>query len=55
MPKANREKICYLCEEVGSERLSFMVCAQCARHFCSHHGDPQIDECINCLEDGEET
>ena len=55
MPKAKREKNCYLCEEADSIRTSFMVCAQCSRHYCSRHGDPQLEECTICLESGEET
>ncbi len=55
MPKAKREKNCYLCEQAGLKCLSFMVCAQCSRPFCHRHGDPQMDECANCLEGGEYT
>ncbi|MCH8040168.1 MAG: hypothetical protein IH977_07465 [Nitrospinae bacterium] len=55
MPKAKREKNCYRCEEAGGIRMSFMVCAQCSRHYCSRHGDPQLEECTTCLESGEET
>lgn len=55
MPNAKREKHCYLCEEADSEHLSFLVCAQCSRHFCRCHGDPQLDECINCIEGDEKT
>lgn len=55
MPNAKREKPCYLCKEAGSESLSYLVCIQCSRHFCRVHGDPQMDECIKCLEGNEET
>ena len=55
MPKAKREKNCHVCEEAGGIRLSFMVCAQCSRHFCSDHGDSQLEECSDCLDSGEET
>ena len=54
MPKVKREKICYLCEKGEGEHLSFMVCTQCLRHYCSRHGDLQVDLCTNCLERGEE-
>jgi len=55
MPKAKREKNCYVCEEDGGIRMSFMVCAQCSRHYCSNHGEPKLDECTNCLDGAEET
>ena len=55
MPKAKRQQNCYICEEAGDIRMSFMVCAKCDRHFCSHHGDHKLDECTTCLEGGEET
>ncbi len=55
MPKAKREKNCYVCEEAGGIRMSFMVCAQCSRHFCSQHGEPNLDKCTACLDGGEET
>jgi hypothetical protein len=55
MPKAKREKNCSQCGEAGVVRMSFMVCARCACHFCSRHGDPKLEECNACLEDGEET
>lgn len=55
MPNAKREKNCYLCEEAGSENLSVLVCEECSRHFCRLHGDPQMDECIRCLEGNEKT
>jgi len=54
MPKAKREQNCYVCEKGGWIRMSFMTCAQCARHFCSRHGDYKMDACTACLEDGEE-
>jgi hypothetical protein len=54
MPKAKKEKNCYVCEEAGWVRMSFMTCSKCSRHFCSRHGDLQMDECTECLEDGEE-
>jgi hypothetical protein len=54
MPKAKREKNCYVCEKADLIRMSFMVCAQCSRHFCSRHGDLKMDECTNCLDGGEE-
>jgi hypothetical protein len=55
MPKAKREKNCYVCEEEGWVRMSFMTCCTCSRHYCSKHGDPKMDECTACLESGEET
>lgn len=55
MSKAKREKNCYVCEQAHMIRMSFMVCTQCSRHYCSRHGDPQLNECTNCLERGEET
>lgn len=55
MVKAKQEKTCYLCEQAGRECLNVMVCAQCSRPFCRRHGDPQMDECINCIEGGEKT
>ena len=55
MPKAKREKNCYTCEDLGMVRMSFMVCSQCSRHFCSRHGEPKMDECHTCIESGEET
>ena len=54
MPKAKREKNCFVCGEDGWVRMSFMTCGQCSRHYCSKHGDPKMDECTACLEDGEE-
>ena len=54
MPKARREKICYLCEKADLLRTTFMVCSSCHRHFCSRHGDPKLEECITCLDSGEE-
>jgi len=54
MPKAKREKNCYVCEEGGWVRMSFMTCAKCSRYYCSQHGDPKMDECTECLEGGEE-
>ena len=54
MPKAKREKNCYVCEEGGLVRMSFMTCAKCSRHYCSRHGDPKMDECNACLDAGEE-
>lgn len=54
MPKAKREKNCYVCEEDGLVRLTFMTCGKCARHFCSRHGEPKMDECTACLDDAEE-
>ncbi|MDR4493105.1 MAG: hypothetical protein R3B74_01540 [Nitrospirales bacterium] len=54
MPKAKREQNCYLCEKADWVRMTFMVCAQCSRPFCSRHGDPKLDECTNCLDGGEE-
>jgi len=54
MPKAKKEKNCYVCEEAGWVRMSFMTCSKCSRHFCSRHGDPQMDECTECLEGEEE-
>ena len=55
MPKAKPEKNCYLCEQAGLDRPSVMTCERCSRPFCSRHGDPQMDECTNCLEGGEKT
>jgi len=55
MPKAKREKNCHVCEESNDIRMTFMACAQCSRHFCSLHGDPKLEECVTCLESGEET
>lgn len=55
MPNAKREKNCYLCEEAGTERLSFLVCEECSRYYCPRHGDPQLDACTNCIESGEHT
>lgn len=55
MPKAKREKNCYVCEGQDGIRMSFMTCVQCTRHYCSQHGDPKLDECTPCLERGEET
>ena len=55
MPKAKKEQNCYICEEGDDIRMSFMVCANCHRHFCSRHGDHKLDECTACLEGGEET
>jgi hypothetical protein len=55
MPNAKREKKCYLCEEAGSENLGVLVCEKCSRPFCRLHGDPQMDECIRCLEGNEKT
>ncbi len=55
MPNAKREKNCYLCEKAGLQQLSYLVCAECSRHFCRLHGDPQMDECTNCIEGGEQT
>jgi len=54
MPKAKREKNCYVCEEGGWVHMSFMTCVKCSRPFCSRHGDPKMDECNACLEAGEE-
>ena len=54
MPKAKREQNCYVCEADGWIRMSFMICGQCARHYCSQHGNPNMDECTDCLEEGEE-
>jgi hypothetical protein len=54
MPKAKREKNCYVCEKADLIRMSFMVCSKCARHYCSRHGDPKMEECTPCLESGEE-
>ena len=54
MPKARQEKNCYVCEEAGWVRMSYMTCGKCSRHYCSQHGDPQMDECTECLEGGEE-
>ncbi len=55
MPKAKREKNCYVCEEAGEIRMSFMVCAKCSRHYCNNHGEPKMDECTPCLDGSEET
>ena len=55
MPKAKREKNCHVCEETDEIRMSFMVCGKCSRHFCSRHGDLELDECTACLDGGEET
>lgn len=55
MPKGKREKNCFVCEDDGGIRMSFMLCAQCSRPFCSNHGDSKLDECTPCLEGGEET
>ena len=55
MPKAKREKNCYVCEESDMIRLSFMICARCSKHFCSRHGEQKMDECHPCIDDGEET
>jgi len=55
MAKAKQEKTCYLCQPADEERLNVVVCIQCSRFFCRSHGDPQMDECINCIEDGEKT
>ncbi len=55
MSTAKHEKYCYLCEEAGLKTLSVMVCVQCSRPFCRRHGDPQMDECIRCIEGGEKT
>jgi ribosomal protein S14 len=54
MPKAKREKNCSMCGDDGLVRMSFMVCDQCSRHFCSRHGDSKMDECTPCLDGGEE-
>jgi hypothetical protein len=54
MPKAKREKNCYVCGEAGWVRMSFMTCCKCSRHYCNQHGDPKMDECTECLEGGEE-
>ncbi|GJL50035.1 hypothetical protein [Candidatus Nitrospira salsa] len=54
MPKAKREKNCYVCGDAGFVRMSFMVCALCSRHFCSRHGEPKMDECTLCLDGAEE-
>jgi len=54
MPKAKREKNCYVCEEDGWVCLTFMTCRTCARHFCSRHGELKMDECTACLDDAEE-
>jgi len=54
MPKARKEKNCYLCEKEDRVRMTFMVCSTCSRHFCSRHGDPKLDECTTCLDGGEE-
>ncbi|NKB80293.1 MAG: hypothetical protein GKS05_00315 [Nitrospirales bacterium] len=55
MPKAKREKNCATCEDGGSIRMSFMVCGRCAYHFCSRHGDPNLEECTTCLDGAEDT
>ena len=54
MPKAKREQNCYVCDEAGWVHMSFMICAQCSRHYCNRHGDSKMDACTACLEDGEE-
>ena len=54
MPKAKREKNCYVRGKAGWVRMTFMTCGKCSRHFCSRHGDPKMDECTECLEGGEE-
>jgi hypothetical protein len=54
MPKAKQEKNCYLCGEEGEISMSLLICCKCSRHYCSRHGDPQMDECTQCLEGGEE-
>ena len=55
MPKAKREKNCEVCGDANVVRMSFMVCAQCSKHYCSSHGDPKLEECNACLDGGEET
>ena len=55
MPKGKREKNCFVCGDDGLVRMTFMLCSQCSRPYCSRHGDPKIEECTACLEDGEET
>ncbi len=32
--------------------MSFMTCGQYARHYCSTHESPKMDECTACLEEG---
>jgi hypothetical protein len=55
MVKAKQEKTCYLCKQADRECRDVMVCVQCSRPFCRRHGDPQMDECIKCIEGGEQT
>jgi hypothetical protein len=55
VPKANREKNCYVCESADRIRTSFMMCSHCARHFCSNHGAWGMEQCNPCLEAGEES
>lgn len=55
MPKAKREQNCYVCEEADTMRMTFMVCEECSRPFCSRHGDSKLEACNRCLESGEET
>jgi hypothetical protein len=55
VPKAAREKNCYVCEKADRIRMSFMTCAHCRQHFCSDHGTWGMEQCHGCLEDGEET
>ncbi len=55
MPKARSAKNCYVCESLDRIRMTFMLCSLCGRHFCSEHGDSDMEQCSKCLEGGEET